>query len=158
MELRKPAEGGGCGDPRRTGNRIRDHSRKLCGRTFGDRNRESGRYRSHRRHAGGGLGDRNEIQEGAAKILPGSAWSHSGEHRRGTPMGTRRDDGAGCLVLAYETDIKRRNYSHGKERVTVYTEDSLLTLIRQMRGEARERRSLDERITKDIWKLGVIGE
>lgn len=75
--------------------------------------------------------------------------------RQWAPAGTTV---RGCLVLAYETDIKRRNYSHGKERVTVYTEDSLLTLIRQMRGEARERRSLDERITKDIWKLGVIGE
>ena len=64
----------------------------------------------------------------------------------------------GCLVLAYETNVKRRNYSHGKEKVTVYAQDSLVTLIRQMRGEARERRSLDARITRDIWKLGHVGE
>ena len=75
--------------------------------------------------------------------------------RQWAPAGTTV---RGCLVLAYETEIKRRNYSHGKENVTVYTQDSLVTLIRKIRGEARERRSLDERITKDIWKLGRIAE
>ena len=64
----------------------------------------------------------------------------------------------GCLVLAYETDIKKKNYSHGKEKITVYTQDSLVSLMREVRLEAREKRSLDERITKDIWKLGHIAE
>ena len=58
----------------------------------------------------------------------------------------------GCLVLAYETEIKRRDYSYLDEKITAYTPD---LLMREMRCEARGKRSLDERITKDIWKLGA---
>ena len=61
----------------------------------------------------------------------------------------------GCLVLANETEIKRRNYSHGKEKITAFTQ---ALLMRELRLEAREKRSLDERITKNIWKLGHIAE
>lgn len=64
----------------------------------------------------------------------------------------------GCLVLAYETDIKRRNYSHGKEKIAVYTQDTLAALMREMREESRGERSLDERVAKDIWKLGRVTE
>ena len=58
----------------------------------------------------------------------------------------------GCLVLAYDTEINRRNYSYRVEKITAYTP---VLLMREMRCEAREKRSLDERITKDIWKLGA---
>ena len=61
----------------------------------------------------------------------------------------------GCLVLAYEKEIKRRKYSYGKEEITVFTPERLM---REMRREARGKRSLDERIVKDIWKLGHITE
>ena len=58
----------------------------------------------------------------------------------------------GCLVLAYETEIKRRDYSHRDEKIIAYTP---VLLMREMRCEARKKRSLDERITKDIWKFGA---
>ena len=61
----------------------------------------------------------------------------------------------GCLVLAYETEIKKRNFSHGEEKITAYTSD---LLTREMRREARKKPSLDERITKDIWNLGHVAE
>ena len=64
----------------------------------------------------------------------------------------------GCLVLAYESEIKRRLYSHGKEQIPVYTRDSLGMLIREIREEARGRQSLDEQVAKDIWKLGRVAE
>ena len=63
-----------------------------------------------------------------------------------------------CLVLAYESDVKRRLYSHGKAEITVYTQGSLGTLIREMREEARGKQSLDEQVAKDIWKLGRVTE
>ena len=61
----------------------------------------------------------------------------------------------GCLILAYDNEIGRRNFDHGKEEITVYTPE---LLMREMRREARAKRSLDERIAKDIWKLGHIAE
>ena len=61
----------------------------------------------------------------------------------------------GCLVLAYENKIGRRNYPVREEKIAVFTADGL---GRKMRLEARGRRSLDERIAKDIWKLGHIDE
>ena len=64
----------------------------------------------------------------------------------------------GCLVLAYEADIKRRIYSHDKEQITVYTRDSLGMLIREIQEEARGKQSLDEHVAKDIWKLGRVTE
>ena len=72
--------------------------------------------------------------------------------RQWAPAGTTV---RGCLVLAYETAIKRRNYSHGNEKITAYTPE---LLMREMRHEARAKRLLDARITKDIWKLGHIAE
>lgn len=73
--------------------------------------------------------------------------------RQWAPAGTTV---RGCLVLAYETELKGRDYRKGKETITVYTADSLDKLMRQMRREAREKRSLDERTTKDIWELGEV--
>lgn len=64
----------------------------------------------------------------------------------------------GCLVLAYESDIKRRPYFHDKEQIPVYTQDSLGTLMREIREEARGRQSLDEHVAKDIWKLGRVAD
>lgn len=61
----------------------------------------------------------------------------------------------GCLVLPFETrDFKKKNYREDEEEITVYTEKTLDTLIREMREEARGKRSLDEQIAKDIWDLG----
>ena len=61
-----------------------------------------------------------------------------------------------CLVLAYESGIKRGIYFHGREKITVYTQDSLGTLIREIQAEARGRPSLDEQVVKDIWNLGRV--
>ena len=44
------------------------------------------------------------------------------------------------------------------EKITVYTQDSLVTLMREIREEARGTRSLDERIARAIWKLGQVTE
>ena len=44
-------------------------------------------------------------------------------------------------------------YSHGKEKITAFTPE---LLMREMRSEARGSRTLDERLAKDIWKLGRI--
>ena len=73
-------------------------------------------------------------------------WAPAGTHVRG------------CLVLAYETEKSKKSFSHGKEKITVYTEDSLATLMREMREEARGKWSPDEQIAKDIWKLGHVTE
>ena len=70
----------------------------------------------------------------------------------------------GCLVLAYEeTDPKKKivegnKWNGGIEKITVYTEESLATLMREIRQEARGTRLLDEQITKGIWKLGRVTE
>ena len=48
----------------------------------------------------------------------------------------------GCLVLAYETEIKRRDYSHRDEKITAYTP---VLLMREMRCEAQKNgRSMNE--------------
>ena len=73
-------------------------------------------------------------------------WAPAGTHVRG------------CLVLAYETEKAKKSRSHGKEKIAVYTQESLPTFMRELRKEARGRRSLDEQIMKDIWKLGHITE
>ena len=64
----------------------------------------------------------------------------------------------GCLVLASESEIKRRRYAHGHEQITVYTQDSLVRFMREIREEARGRQSLHEHVAKDIWKLGHVPE
>ena len=73
-------------------------------------------------------------------------WAPAGTHVRG------------CLVLAYETEKAKKSRSHGNEKIAVYTQDSLAALMRELREEARGRRSLGEQIAKDIWKLGRITE
>ena len=72
--------------------------------------------------------------------------------RQWAPAGTSV---RGCLVLAYATEIKRRNYFHDKEKIVAYTPDMLM---RDMRREARENRRVDEQVSKNIWKLGRAGE
>lgn len=70
----------------------------------------------------------------------------------------------GCLVLAYEeTEFKKKIFEGNKknggiEKITVYTRDSLATFRREMREEARGRRSLDQQIAKRVWKLGRVTE
>ena len=60
-----------------------------------------------------------------------------------------------CLVLAFETtDFKKKSYRKDEEEITVYTEKTLDTLTREIREEARGKRSLDEQIAKKIWDLG----
>lgn len=75
--------------------------------------------------------------------------------RKWVPAGTHV---RGCLVLAYEAGKAKPGFSHGNEKIAVYTEDSLITLMRELRKEARGRRTLDEQIAKEIWKLGHITE
>ena len=75
--------------------------------------------------------------------------------RKWAPAGTHV---RGCLVLAYEPEKAKKSFSHGNEKIAVYTEDSLATLMRELRKEARGRRSLDGQISKDIWKLGHVTE
>ena len=75
--------------------------------------------------------------------------------REWAPAGT---DVRACLVLAYETGKARKTRSHGKEKIAVYTEESLAALMRELRKEARGSGSLDERIAKDIWRLARITE
>ena len=70
----------------------------------------------------------------------------------------------GCLVLAYEeTELKKTVYEGNKgnggvEKITVYTQDSLVALMREMREEARGGPTLDEQLARDIWKLGHVTE
>lgn len=73
-------------------------------------------------------------------------WAPAGTHVRG------------CLVLAHETENVKESYSHGHEKIAVYTADSLFTLVGELRKEARGRRLLDAQIAKDVWKLGRITE
>ena len=70
----------------------------------------------------------------------------------------------GCLVLAYEeTDPKKKifegkTWSGGIEKITVYTQESLPTLMGKIRQEAHCTLLLDEQIAKGIWKLGCVTE
>ncbi len=59
----------------------------------------------------------------------------------------------GCLVLAFEDKINRRNYESGEETITVFTPT---LLVREMSAEAGRERTLDERVATDIWRLGQI--
>lgn len=63
-----------------------------------------------------------------------------------------------CLVLAYETSLQQRHYSHNGERITAYTPKLLMREMRERRTPARASRQLDARIMKAIWKLGGIAE
>ena len=61
----------------------------------------------------------------------------------------------GCLVLAFEDKINRRNYDSGEESITVFTSAHL---EREMSTEAGRERSLDERVATDVWRLGQIAD
>ena len=61
----------------------------------------------------------------------------------------------GCLVLAYEDKVNRRNYNSGKETITAYTPTQL---EREMSAEAGREPSLDERVATDTRRLGQIAE
>ena len=154
--LRKGRRGG---DSRRPACRIRPHRRALRRGPCGHRNRSGWRHRSPCRHTGSRLGDRNEVQEGAQKIVSQSAesesrriWPRSGN---GSPPG-RRCGAASCSPTRPRSSDGFT--SHGKEQISVYTRDSLGMLIREIREEARDRQSLDKHVAKDIWKLGRVAE
>ena len=74
--------------------------------------------------------------------------------RRWAPGGT---EVRGCLVLPYESSVRRRNYTSGSERITVYAGDSLGALGRAMQEEARKKRSLDEWVGREIRELARSG-
>ncbi len=82
------------------------------------------------------------VREWAGQLAPGTV----------TPV-------RGCLVLAYDqTLFKKKIYDAkkkdgGKEKVELFTKDSLKLLSEEMAGEARETRSLDERIAEEIREL-----
>ena len=61
------------------------------------------------------------------------------------------------MVLPYESSVRRRNYTSGSERITVYVGDSLGALGRAMQEEARKKRSLDDRVGREIWKFARSG-
>ena len=77
--------------------------------------------------------------------------------RRWAPSGTPVK---GCLVLPYEDTkkIRKKEYTHKNEKIAVYGGDSLASLMHEIRREARGKRTLDERIAKDIWKLGHVDD
>ena len=65
----------------------------------------------------------------------------------------------GCLVLAYESESVKKNFkgkneNGGIENIRAYARPSLDALEQEMRKEAGKALSLDERIAKEIWKLG----
>ena len=72
--------------------------------------------------------------------------------RQWAPMGTTV---RGCLVLAYEEKIKRREYSSEKETIIAYTPDML---VREMSREARENQRIDGQVSESIWRLGRVIE
>ena len=61
----------------------------------------------------------------------------------------------GCLVLAYESRIRRKSYDCGKQPVVVHT---LASLERELKAEAREERAIDERVAAGVWEIGRVAE
>ena len=61
----------------------------------------------------------------------------------------------GCLVLAYESSIRKRNYPYRTEQITAFTPQQLQ---RELNQEIQSTRSLDEQVAKDIWMLGHSSE
>ena len=61
----------------------------------------------------------------------------------------------GCLVLAYESRLRRKSYDYGKQPVVVHTPASL---ARELKAEAREERTIDERVAAGVWEIGRIAE
>ncbi len=82
------------------------------------------------------------VREWAGQLAPGKV----------TPV-------RGCLVLAYDqTLFKKKIYDAkkkggGKEKVELFTKNSLQLLFEEMAREAQETQSLDERIAEEIRKL-----
>lgn len=70
--------------------------------------------------------------------------------RQWAPAGTTV---RGCLVLAYEDSIGKRNYSHANETIRVFTPE---LLGEEIRRESQSKRMVDERVAKDVWQLGQI--
>ena len=69
--------------------------------------------------------------------------------REWAPIGTTVK---GCLVLVKEWERgKKRHYRSGNEKITAYTPEQFEEALK---GEAREKRSIDERVTQKIWNLG----
>jgi len=82
------------------------------------------------------------VREWAGQLAPGKV----------TPV-------RGCLVLAYDqTPFKKKIFDAkkkdgGKEKVELYTKNSLKLLSVEIAGEAQEMQSLDEQIAEEIRKL-----
>ena len=70
--------------------------------------------------------------------------------RRWAPEGTIV---RGCLILAYESRIRRRKYDSSGEEITAYTPRLLLD---EMRDEVQQEQLLNKGIAPDIWKLGEV--
>ena len=61
----------------------------------------------------------------------------------------------GCLVLAYESSIRKRDYSKDGEQVRVYTPE---LLKRELRREACLEPILESNVPSMVWKLGSATE
>lgn len=59
----------------------------------------------------------------------------------------------GCLVLAYESKIRRRKYENRGEEITVYTSQ---LLFEEMRDEVRQEQLLERKIAPKIWNLSRV--
>lgn len=59
----------------------------------------------------------------------------------------------GCLVLAYESKIRRRRYENSGEEITAYTSE---LLFEEMRDEVRQEKILDRKIAPNIWNLSRV--
>lgn len=88
-------------------------------------------------------------QQEFSKVLSRIA-ANTIEVRRWAPTGTIV---RGCLVLAYESRIKRRKYEHRGEEITVYTPQLLFD---EMRDDVRQEQLLDTRIAPDLWNLSRV--
>lgn len=86
-----------------------------------------------------------------AKVLSRIA-ANTDAVRQWAPAGTTV---RGCLVLAYESKLSKRNYSHRKEQILAYTPDRLQ---KEIEREVRAARSIDEDVANAVWELGKIVE
>ena len=59
----------------------------------------------------------------------------------------------GCLVLAYESKIRRRKYENRGEEITAYTPQ---LLFEEMRDEVRQEQLLERKIAPEIWNLSRV--
>ena len=72
--------------------------------------------------------------------------------RQWAPVGTSV---RACLVLAYENKIGKQDYSYRGERIKAYTPN---LLVSEIQGESQCKRTLDENVMDEIWKLGLRNE